>query len=274
MFFVIVKLNLKFFLKKALELGADKVATGHYCQVDHSLSFPRLKKGNDSDKDQSYFLQAITEQALRKTLFPIGHLSKKQVRKIAKDFGLSVYGKKDSTGVCFIGERPFGEFLLDYLHSEPGPMETLKGERVGEHRGLSFYTEGQRKGLALGGAGEPWFVVEKDLLTNALIVERGTRHPALFTDRLWGDEMSWINPQSQERFQLGQTYFLQGKIRYRQENQDCYLTPLEGQKIEVFFPAPQRAVTLGQYVGLYEGDICLGGAKIVRRERSFYHRHL
>ena len=268
------EIKFKVFLEKALELGADEVATGHYCQVERSLSFPRLKKGSDSDKDQSYFLLGIREQALQKTLFPIGHLKKRQVRKIAQDFGLSIYDKKDSTGVCFIGERPFGKFLADYLHSEPGPMETLKGEKVGEHKGLSFYTEGQRKGLFLGGEGRPWFVVGKDLSSNALIVERGTHHPALFTDRLWGDEMSWINSQSRERFRPGQTYFLQGKIRYRQENQDCYFTPLEDRKIEVFFPTPQRAVTLGQYVGLYEGDICLGGGKITRRERSFYHRGL
>ncbi|MCY4644461.1 MAG: tRNA 2-thiouridine(34) synthase MnmA [Bacteriovoracales bacterium] len=271
---VLCNRHIKFdiFLKKALEFEADFVATGHYCQIDRTLPFPRLKKSVDTRKDQSYFLQGVTEKALEKTLFPIGHLPKSEVRKIAQNHRLITGDKKDSTGICFVGKRAFGELLGDYLHPQPGSIKTLTGKRVGEHRGLSFYTMGQRRGLGLGGEGEAWFVVDKDINSNTLLVERGENHPALYTDRLWAKELSWINPRSGQHFLTDQSYSLKAKIRYRQRDQDCHLTLLESGEIEAHFSHPQRGIAPGQYICFYEGDICLGGAKILRREKSFYHR--
>ena len=264
------EIKFKAFLEQALQWGADMVATGHYCQIDHSLPFPRLQKALDSNKDQSYFLQNVTEQALRKTLFPIGHLHKEQVRKIARDWNLPTHDKRDSTGICFLGKRPFADLLGEYLHQRPGPIRTSSEGVVGEHRGLSFYTIGQRKGLGLGGAGGPWFVVDKDLSSNTLMVEKGAHHPALYTDRLWAERVDWINPHSLHRFREGQSYSLQAKIRYRQQIQDCQVSVSGEGGIEVAFGSPQRAVTLGQYICLYEGDICLGGGQITRRGEGLH----
>lgn len=262
------------FLKHALELGADFVATGHYCRVDRSLGYPRLQKGVDPNKDQSYFLQAISEKALENVVFPIGHLEKKTVRAMAFDMGLDNYDRKDSVGICFVGKRSFPSLLKDYLHEKSGPIINLKGEKLGVHQGLFFYTVGQRKGLGLGGAGDPFFVVEKDFSLNALVVERGERHSALYTDRLWLDYIHWINKASEDIFLSGASYSLSGKIRYRQKCRECLLTPLSSGGAEVFFPAPERAVTPGQYMAFYQGDICLGGGQIVKREKSYYHRKL
>ena len=258
------EIKFKAFLEQALQLGADRVATGHYCQIDHSLPFPRLKKGEDPNKDQSYFLQSITEQALTRSLFPIGHLKKQQVRQISRDHNLHTWDKRDSTGICFVGKRPFAQLLKDYLHMQPGAITTLEGEHLGRHHGLACYTIGQRKGMGLGGG--PWFVVDKDLNRNALIVAPGEHHPALYSQQLWARDISWINPSDREHFHPGQSYELQAKIRYRGPCQD-WPPHLEMRKgtAEVAFAQPQRAVTPGQYVCFYQGDICLGGGQIVTR---------
>ena len=259
------EIKFKAFFDHALQLGAERVATGHYCQIDHALPFPRLQKAFDANKDQSYFLQAITEKALAKTLFPLGHLKKPRVREIARAHGLHTCDKKDSMGICFVGKRPFAGLVGDYLHQNPGIIQTLGGEQVGQHRGLACYTIGQRRGLGLGGEGEPWFVVDKDLANNTLIVERGTDHPALYTEHLWAQEISWINPASREHFRPRQSYKLQAKIRYRGKAQDCQLLLDENAGAQVHFMGPQRAVTPGQYVCFYQGDICLGGGQITLR---------
>ena len=262
------EIKFKTLLSHALDWGADYLATGHHCQIDHSLPFPRLAKAVDPNKDQSYFLQSVTEKALGKTLFPIGHLQKQQVRQIAQKFSLPTHDKKDSTGLCFIGERPFREFLSNYLHDQPGPIKTLAGEVVGTHRNTAFYTIGQRKGMGLGGPGKPWFVVDKNAATHTLIVARGEDHPALYSQRLWACDMSWINPHDQSKFLVGTTHLLQTKIRYRQDDQNCKLTILGDGKIEVWFPTAQRAVSPGQYIAFYQGSICLGGARITQRSKE------
>ena len=262
------------FWEYALNLGADFVATGHYCQVDRSHSYPRLKKGSDPDKEQSYFLQAISEKVLERVVFPIGHLEKKTVRTMARQMGLESHDRRDSVGICFVGKRSFSHLLGDYLHEQPGPIINLEGAELGKHQGLFFYTIGQRKGLGLGGAGEPFFVVEKDFTQNALIVERGEFHPALYTDELWLDSLHWINPASTTLFLPGKSYSIHGKIRYRQTCQNCTLTPLSSGGARVSFPTPQRAIARGQYMAFYDGDICLGGGQITRREKSYYQRDL
>lgn len=243
------EIKFKVFLDKALELGADFLATGHYCRLDEEH---RLLKGLDPEKDQSYFLHAVDKEAFKRVLFPIGHLLKKEVREIARKWNLATSEKKDSTGICFIGKRDFRPFLSQYLGSQPGPFKTLDGALVGEHVGVAYYTLGQRKGMGLGGEGDAWYVVGKDLKTNTVFVERGASHPALFSTSLKASSLIW---------QSAPPSCCSAKVRYRQSDQPCTLTLEEG-VATVHFDTPQRAVTPGQSVVFYDGDLCLGGGVI------------
>lgn len=248
------EIKFKAFFEKAKELGADYLATGHYCQINEG----QLLKGADPLKDQSYFLNAVKANVLKQVLFPVGHLTKVEVRKIALDAGLSVATKKDSTGICFIGKRDFRDFLSQHLHAEPGNFETLEGKIIGQHIGLPYYTIGQRRGIAIGGPGEAWFVVGKNLVKNVVYVEQGENHPALFASALKAIKPSWISGQCPPEM----PYRCHAKIRYRQPDQLCTITAATSDSLEVHFDQPQRAITPGQSIVFYQGDICLGGAVI------------
>jgi tRNA-specific 2-thiouridylase len=256
------EIKFKVFYEKAVELGADFVATGHYCQTDE---FGNLLKGRDLGKDQTYFLYAVKSDVLKKVLFPIGSLEKKEVRQIARDYDLKTKDKKDSTGICFIGERNFKNFLGNYLEFRKGDFQDLSGNKVGEHTGAAFYTLGQRKGLGLGGQGEPWFVLGKDIQKNIVYVERGLRHPAMFSDTLEAEELAWISP-----LDLTFPFKCKAKVRYRQPDQDCIIEKFENGKIYVSFPVPQRSVTPGQAIVFYLGDRCIGGGKITSVGPSYF----
>ncbi|CBW26731.1 tRNA (5-methylaminomethyl-2-thiouridylate)-methyltransferase [Halobacteriovorax marinus SJ] len=266
------EIKFKVFLNKALELGADYLATGHYCQNILIDGENHLVKGNDPGKDQTYFLYTMKKEKLEHVHFPIGHLPKTEVRKLAEKFDLSTKHKKDSTGICFIGERNFKNFLSNYIQIKPGKFETLSGEEVGEHSGSAYYTIGQRKGLGLGGPGAPWFVVGKDTKRNVVIVERGEDHPALFFDELWADEISWVSGEFKGELPLK----CKAKIRYRQEDQDCTITKIEDGELHVQFDQAQRAVALRQSIVFYtqvQGHaVCLGGAMISRAGKSHYEQ--
>ncbi len=258
------EIKFKAFLDHALRLGAAKIATGHYARVRESGGRFDLLKGLDRAKDQSYFLHRLNQSQLARTLFPVGELNKTEVRRIAAEIGLPNAKKKDSTGICFIGERPFREFLNRYLSHAPGPIEDERGRRLGNHVGLSFYTLGQRQGLGIGGvkgladaAGEhePWFVARKDLARNTLVVVQGHEHPALQSAVLRADDASWIagTPPAAGR--------CAAKTRYRQADAACSLA-FEGDVFTLAFDQPQWAVTPGQSAVLYAGEVCLGGGVI------------
>ncbi len=236
------------FLKKAMDLSADYLATGHYCRKDEK---GRLLRGVDPEKDQSYFLHAVKEKALTKVLFPVGHLQKKEVREIALREKLATAEKKDSTGICFIGKRDFKPFVSGYLGYSPGDFKTLSGEIVGRHDGAAFYTIGQRKGLGLGGAGDAWFVVDKEIASNTVFVERG--EDALFHQELHAEGFSWVLDVPEFPFHCT------AKIRYRGKDEPCRV-----EKNRVIFDQPQRAITPGQFIVFYDGEICLGGARILK----------
>ena len=260
------EIKFKVFFEKAMELGADFLATGHYCQTENRDGSQILLKGADPLKDQSYFLYAINHEVLKKVLFPIGHLPKTEVRKLASKYDLATKEKKDSTGICFIGERNFKNFLSNYVTYEDGNFETLDGSIVGRHTGATYYTIGQRKGLGLGGQGEAWFVVGKDMSRNVVIVERGETHPHLFADTLTASDLSFI----QGHFERELPFKCTAKIRYRQKDQECTITKIEGDKIFVEFSRPQRAITPRQSIVFYEGDNCLGGAMIIGPGPSYF----
>lgn len=248
------------FLNKVLSLGADYVATGHYARVEFHDGEYKLMRGVDENKDQTYFLNALGQDQLAKTMFPIGHLPKKQVREIAEQAGLATAKKKDSTGICFIGERNFKEFLSTYLPAKPGKIETVDGQEIGEHDGLMYYTLGQRQGLGIGGGvggAEPWFVVDKDLERNVLLVAQGSSHPRLFSTSLIATNVNWISAQKPEG-----EFRCTAKFRYRQPDQGVIVRPLEGNRCEVIFDEEQKAVTPGQAVVFYDGEVCLGGGTI------------
>lgn len=251
------EIKFKALLDKALDLGADYLATGHYCQNLMVNGVPSLVRGADANKDQTYFLYTLQQPVLAKVLFPIGHLQKGDLRQIARDHGLSTSDKKDSTGICFIGKRDFKPFVQKYLTSSPGNFQRLDGTIVGQHDGAAYYTIGQRKGMGIGGAGEAWFVVGKDMEKNVVYVEQGANHPALFCDFLKADDLSWVCGQSPSM-----PYRCTAKIRYRQPDQACLVEPGEKGKVRVRFDVPQRAITLGQSVVFYQGDQCLGGGII------------
>ncbi len=270
------EIKFKAFLDHAMRLGAEKIATGHYCRVREMNGEFQLLKGLDPAKDQSYFLHRLNQAQLSKTLFPVGELHKTEVRRIADEIGLPNAKKKDSTGICFIGERPFREFLNRYIANEPGPIKDDRGRKIGTHVGLSFYTLGQRQGLGIGGlkakgadmdalrarglrgAGEhqPWFVARKDLATNTLYVVQGHDHPWLLYGALHADDLSWCASH------LPAPGRYAAKTRYRQADAPCELSYNDKGELVLAFDDPQWAVTPGQSAVLYDGEVCLGGGVI------------
>jgi len=253
------EIKFKYFLEHALQLGANTIATGHYARIEKRDGYYQLLKGIDPDKDQSYFLHRLTQAQLAPSQFPIGHLTKTQVRALASQAQLATHQKKDSTGLCFIGERPFRDFLKRFLPAQPGPIETPNGLNLGEHEGVMLYTLGQRQGLKIGGqaggSGEPWYVVAKDLPNNRLIVAQGHDHPLLFSQTVKGQQLHWITGEAPTIPYTGYA-----KIRYRQTDQACVIKELTADECVVEFAQPQRAVTPGQAMVFYQGEICLGGA--------------
>jgi tRNA-specific 2-thiouridylase len=258
------EIKFKVFLDYAQILGADYIATGHYTRVDNTAGHARLLKGLDNNKDQSYFLHAVEERAFDKSLFPVGELDKPEVRAIADKHGFVTSDKKDSTGICFIGERRFKDFLEQYIPAQPGVMETPEGIAMGEHQGLMFYTIGQRQGLGIGGVKDsgdaPWYTLDKDLDRNVLIVGQGSEHPLLFTNHLAASGINWINGQPS----LSEPLLCMAKTRYRQPDQACSVEIDAQGGCVVCFDEPQRAVTPGQSVVFYQDDCCLGGGVIER----------
>lgn len=264
------EIKFKTFLDEALALGADGIATGHYARITSQDNYFQLRKGLDPNKDQSYFLYTLKQHQLSRALFPIGELEKSEVRRIAAEQGFITHNKKDSTGICFIGERKFREFLQSYLaEQQPGDMITPEGNVVGKHIGLAFYTLGQRKGLGIGGGfgveNDPWFVADKDISNNQLIVVQGHEHPAMLKQSLIAEQLDWCHlpPKQGER--------LTAKVRYRQQDQACTIMQINEQYVQLRFDQPQRAITPGQSVVIYHGDICLGGAVITQAFNGDQH---
>ena len=252
----------KAFLNYAIEdLGAGYIATGHYARVEQRNSEYFLLKGLDPGKEQSYFLYTMGQKQLSRTLFPIGHLHKTEIRALAQKAGFGNYRKKDSTGICFIGERKFKEFLQRYLPTQPGDIRTPEGRTIGRHHGLMYYTLGQRQGLGIGGVqntpDEPWYVLDKDLDNNVLIVGQGHDHPLMLHNALEAGQMDWCSDRP-----LTETIRCAAKTRYRQADQACTLSPLPDGRCKAVFDQPQRAITPGQSVVFYDGEICLGGGII------------
>src|SRR5476651_2231615 len=254
------EIKFKAFLEYALALGADLIATGHYVRRRDIDGRTELLKGLDPKKDQSYFLHAVGGEQIAKTLFPVGELEKPEVRAIAEKHELATAKKKDSTGICFIGERRFSDFLKQYLPAQPGEIKTTEGEVIGRHHGLMYHTIGQRQGLGIGGlkdaSDEPWYVLIKDLVNNELIVGQGNDHPYLFSRALLASDIYWVNP-----IDLSESRRLTAKVRYRQSDQPCSLEKT-ATGYRAIFDDPQRAVTPGQSVVFYDGEICLGGGVI------------
>jgi tRNA-uridine 2-sulfurtransferase len=267
------EIKFKAFLDHAMRLGAQKIATGHYARVREVK--PRagargrfeLLKGLDGSKDQSYFLHRLNQAQLSRTMFPIGELRKTEVRRIAQEIGLPNAKKKDSTGICFIGERPFREFLNRYIRKEPGPIKDERGRVIGQHQGLSFYTLGQRQGLGIGGLKDkgaqrgggkhaPWFVARKDMAANTLWIVQGHDHAWLQSSELKADDASWVAGE------VPTPGGYAAKTRYRQADAACVLSAREGTEFQLEFAQPQWAATPGQSAVLYDGDVCLGGGVI------------
>ena len=264
------EIKFKAFLDYALKIGADYLATGHYAQVDHCNGEFRLLKGADPGKDQSYFLCTLGQSQLSKSLFPLGRMYKKEVREIARKAGLHTAEKKDSTGICFIGERNFKEFLKSYLPAQPGEIRSISGEALGKHEGLMFYTYGQRKGLGIGGThgGKPWFVVDKDIRNNILYVAQGEDNPALYSYGLEACDIRWVSGKPP-----GESFDCAAKFRYRQQDQEVSVRLIGHNRCRVIFKKPQRSITPGQFAVFYHGEICLGGGVIesVLKERQNYN---
>ena len=261
------EIKFKTFLNTARELGAERIATGHYARNDCRDGQWRLLRGLDDNKDQSYFLYALGQEQLAATLFPIGELPKADVRQIAREAGFSTHAKKDSTGICFIGERDIREFLARYIPAQAGEIRTPDGSRVGEHQGAWYYTLGQRGGLGIGGrrdsSGEPWYVVGKDVGQNILYAVQGNASEWLHAKKLAASGSHWIAGAAP-----AQEFRCTAKIRYRQADQDCVVT-VDGADCRVEFAQPQRAVTPGQSIVFYDGECCLGGAIIERSDAPF-----
>ncbi|WP_274362663.1 tRNA 2-thiouridine(34) synthase MnmA [Paenibacillus thermotolerans] len=253
------------FLQKGLELGAHYIATGHYARVIESNGTYKLLRGVDSNKDQSYFLNALNQKQLSKAMFPLGGYTKPEIRAIAAEAGLATAKKKDSTGVCFIGEKNFKQFLSQYLPAQPGDIMTLDGERKGRHDGLMYYTLGQRQGLGIGGggSGEPWFVADKDLANNILYVVQGEHDERLYSNRLFASDVHWISGRPPEG-----PLRCTAKFRYRQQDQAVTVTMTGPDTCTVDFDAPQKAITPGQAVVFYDEEECLGGGTIDRAEKA------
>ena len=257
------EIKFKAFLEHAKTLGAKKIATGHYVQTaladDGSV---KLLRGADNNKDQSYFLHTLSQQQLAQAVFPIGHLQKSDLRDIAHDLNLQVHDKKDSTGICFIGERKFADFLAEYVAAKPGAIKTLQGDTIGRHNGITFYTIGQRQGLGIGGHAnyptEPWYVAEKVVDANELIAVQGHDHPQLHKKSLQAVKPHWIRNKPAEGFQCT------AKTRYRQQDQECTINFTSEKQILVTFTHSVRAITPGQSIVFYNGEECLGGAIIAK----------
>ena len=249
------------FLAYADRLGADYIATGHYARVDNTGAQPRLLKGVDSNKDQTYFLHAIRPEVLPQVMFPLGELAKPEVRKLANDYGLANYAKRDSTGICFIGERPFREFLQNFIPARPGKMETPEGQVVGEHEGLMYYTFGQREGLGIGGVkgypDAPWYVAGKDLDRNVLVVVQGHEHPLLWSSGMTVTDARWLAGELP-----ADSFACSVRTRYRQTEIGCHADVQDTGTLAVRFDEPVWAVTPGQYAVFYAEDVCLGGGTI------------
>ncbi|RZT22227.1 tRNA 2-thiouridine(34) synthase MnmA [Fictibacillus sp. BK138] len=251
------EIKFKAFLEHAMNLGADYVATGHYARVAEIDGEVKMLRGVDENKDQTYFLNQLSQEQLKRVLFPIGELKKPEIRTIAEDAGLATAKKKDSTGICFIGEKDFKEFLSQYLPAKPGEMQTLDGEVKGKHDGLMYHTIGQRHGLGIGGSGDPWFVVGKNLKENVLYVEQGFHN-----DKLYSDSLKAVKPSFVSDKPVSSEFKCTAKFRYRQPDMGVTVHVMEDETLNVVFDEPQRAITPGQAVVFYDGDVCLGGATI------------
>ena len=249
------EIKFKKFYDYALSKGYDYIATGHYAKTNED----KLYKAMDTNKDQTYFLHAIDKEVLKRTLFPVGSIDKEQVRQIARENSLITSDKKDSTGICFIGERPFPDFISNYVSEKIGKIVDENGNELGEHKGLQYYTLGQRQGIGIGGQkgnnNEPWYVAGKDMDTNTLVVVQGNDNPLLFSRELITRNLYLLNEDIEKKFNGA------AKVRYRQEDQECEIEILEG-KIQIRFEKPQRAVTPGQSVVIYKNNECLGGGEI------------
>ena len=255
------EIKFKAFLDHAVSLGAERIATGHYARLGHDGGLHQLLRGLDAGKDQSYFLHRLTQSQLERTLFPVGAMQKREVRRIAHEIGLPNAAKRDSTGICFIGERPFREFLNRYLPTLPGPIRDEAGQLIGEHVGLAFYTLGQRRGIGIGGRRDaveaPWFVARKDMASNTLWVVQGHDHPWLMSDRVRAVDTSWISGSAPSEGTR-----LAAKTRYRQRDAGCVVARVSAGEVELVFDEPQWAVTPGQSAVLYHGEASLGGGVI------------
>lgn len=251
------EIKFKAFLEHAMSLGADYLATGHYAQVVRENGKVRMLRGKDDNKDQTYFLNQLTEEQLSKVMFPIGGMEKSKVRELAAEANLATATKKDSTGICFIGERNFKEFLSGYLPAQKGNMETFDGQVVGRHDGLMYYTIGQRHGLGIGGSGDPWFVIGKNLERNVLYVGQGFHHDMLYSDSIIATDISWVSKDA-----IKESFECTAKFRYRQPDNKVTVEIMEDNKVKVIFHEPIRAVTPGQAVVFYHGEECLGGGTI------------
>ena len=264
------EVKFKVFLEHALKLGADKIATGHYAKIDCIDGRYRLLKPRDSNKDQTYFLYTLNQYQLSKTLFPLADLEKYQVRSLAEKINLVTYNKKDSTGICFIGEKNFREFLSQFIPAQPGEIITPEGRTIGEHQGVMYYTLGQRKGLGIGGKheslDEPWFVVGKLVDENKLIVAQGHEHPLLLSDELNAIDLSWTSGEAPPL-----SFQCKAKTRYRQQEQDCIIEYISDGKATVKFNNKQRAMTPGQSIVFYSEDECIGGGVIDFVKDIIYH---
>ena len=257
------EIKFKAFLDYAISQGADKIATGHYARIRYEDDRYKLIKGKDNNKDQTYFLYTLGQQQLAKSLFPVGELEKPEVRKLAEDNNLITYNKKDSTGICFIGERDFKAFLQKYLPAQPGEMQTPDGVTVGKHDGLMYYTLGQRQGLGIGGLKDfndtPWYVADKDLENNILIVVQGNDHPLLHHKDCIASDMHWVQGQAPS-----QSFKCAAKTRYRQQDANCQVNiDDKTQNWLIQFDEPQWAITPGQAIVFYDGEECLGGGTII-----------
>jgi tRNA-uridine 2-sulfurtransferase len=254
------EIKFKAFLDYALKQGADYIATGHYARCEFHQNCFELLKGNDPSKDQSYFLYTLQQQQLAHSLFPLGHLLKTQVREIAKEAGFINFDKKDSTGICFIGERKFKTFLQEYLLAQPGQIETVDGQVIGRHDGLMYYTLGQRQGLGIGGQKQakeaPWYVINKDIARNVLVVAQQHDHPLLLSAELTCKQVHWVKGTAPSSFSCA------AKTRYRQTEQPCQVKKITDDLWQVNFMQPQWAITPGQSVVFYQENVCLGGGII------------
>ena len=255
------EIKFKAFLDYALHIGADAIATGHYARVTENNGEYFLRKGQDADKDQSYFLYTLGQQQLRHSLFPVGDMQKPALREMAQQAGLITHNKKDSTGICFIGERKFRDFLQQYLPAQPGDIVDENNNVVGQHNGLMYYTLGQRKGLGIGGVKDheeqPWYTLHKDLANNRLIVGQGENNPRLFHNTLQASQLHWVSGTAPVT-----PFVCKAKVRYRQADQDCEIVKIHNDTCSVKFAHPQHAVTPGQSIVFYTDDICLGGGVI------------